>query len=95
MKLDLKSSGLTFTGTSTTKKTTYHVELEFYAEIDPENSKINHTPANVQLVIRKKELKAEYWPRLLKTDKKMHYLKTDFDKVSGETRKFLFFVKIH
>jgi hypothetical protein len=34
------------------------------------------------LVLRKKELKEEYWPRLLKDSKKVHYLKTDFDKVS-------------
>jgi hypothetical protein len=33
-------------------------------------------------VLRKKELKEEYWPRLLKDSKKVHYLKTDFDKVS-------------
>lgn len=32
-------------------------------------------------MLRKKELKTEYWPRLLKDSKKMHFLKTDFDKV--------------
>ena len=32
--------------------------------------------------LRKKEMKEEYWPRLLKDNKKMHFLKTDFDKVS-------------
>jgi len=32
-------------------------------------------------VLRKKELKEKYWPRLLKESKKMHFLKTDFDKV--------------
>jgi hypothetical protein len=51
------------------------------------------------LVLRKKELKEEYWPRLLKDNKKVHYLKTDFDKVSysitavikaGGTRKLIF-----
>lgn len=26
-------------------------------------------------------MKEEYWPRLLKESKKMHFLKTDFDKV--------------
>jgi hypothetical protein len=81
LKLDLKPAGLTFTGESTSKKTTYHLELEFYAEIDVENSKTHHTPANIQLVLRKKELKPEYWPRLLKDSAKVHYLRTDFDKV--------------
>jgi len=81
LKLDLQPSKLTFTGTSESKKTTYHLEMEFYGEIDVENSKTHHTPANISFILRKKELKAEYWPRLLKSDKKVHYLRTDFDKV--------------
>jgi len=80
LKLELKPQGLTFTGHSDSLKRTYHLELEFYAEIDEANSKVNHTGKNVELKLRKKELKAEYWPRLLKDDKKVHYLKTDFDK---------------
>jgi hypothetical protein len=56
------------------------VELEFYAEIDEKESKVHHTDKNVELVLRKKELKAEFWPRLLKDAQKMHFLKTDFDK---------------
>jgi len=80
LKLDLTPTKLTFTGTSDSKKTTYHVELEFYAEIDPANSKTHHTAANIQMVLRKKDLKDEYWPRLLKDSKKAHFLRTDFDK---------------
>jgi hypothetical protein len=57
------------------------VDLDFYAEIDPKESKIHHTPRDIELVLRKKELKQEYWPRLLKDSKKMHFLKTNFDKV--------------
>lgn len=48
-----------------------------------ENSKTNHTSAKVEFVLRKKELKEEFWPRLLKDSKKMHFLKTDFDKVGA------------
>ncbi|KAG5927262.1 hypothetical protein E4U42_002413 [Claviceps africana] len=80
LQLDLKPSGLNFTGTSDTLKRKYHVELEFFAEIDPEESKIHHTAKNVEMKIQKKELKEEYWPRLLKESKKLHFLKTDFDK---------------
>ncbi|KAK5939393.1 p23 chaperone protein wos2 [Knufia obscura] len=80
LKLDITPTKLTFTGTSESKKTTYHVELEFYAEIDPENSKTHHTAANIQMVLRKKDMKEEYWPRLLKDSKKAHFLRTDFDK---------------
>lgn len=82
LKLELSPTTLKFTGASDTKKTTYHLEIEFYGEIDVDNSKTHHTAANIQMVLRKKELKAEYWPRLLKSDKKVHYLRTDFDKVS-------------
>lgn len=79
--INLKSTSLTFTGRSEPKKTTYHVELEFYAEIDVENSKTHVSGANVHFVLRKKELKEEFWPRLLKESKRVHFLKTDFDKV--------------
>jgi len=87
--VDLKSTSLTFTGTSTTKKTTYHLELEFWGEIDVENSKTHHTSSKVEFVLRKKEMKEEYWPRLLKESKKVHFLKTDFDKVGKEIRSSL------
>jgi hypothetical protein len=80
LKLDLKSQSLTFTGHSDSLKKTYHLELEFYAEIDEAESKVNHTGKNVELKLRKKELDEAYWPRLLKDSKKVHFLKTDFDK---------------
>ncbi len=80
LKLDLKPEGLTFTGHSDTLKKTYHLELAFYADIDVDDSKVNHTAKNVELKLRKKELDDAYWPRLLKDAKKVHFLKTDFDK---------------
>jgi hypothetical protein len=86
MKLDLQPTKLSFSGTSTSKKVSYQVELEFYAEIDPAESKIHHTGRDIELVLRKKELKEEYWPRLLKEPRKLHFLKTDFDKVSDLAR---------
>ncbi|OQE31172.1 hypothetical protein PENSTE_c001G02816 [Penicillium steckii] len=78
-KLSLTSNNVSFTGPSG-KGVTYSVSLDLYGEIDPENSKVNHTDREVELVLRKKELKMEYWPRLLKDSKKVHFLKTDFDK---------------
>ncbi|EAT77510.1 hypothetical protein SNOG_14967 [Parastagonospora nodorum SN15] len=80
LKLDLKETSLSFKGPSTSKKVTYAIDIDFYAEIDPKESKISHSGRDVSLVLRKKELKEEYWPRLLKDSKKVHYLKTDFDK---------------
>ncbi|KFZ10362.1 hypothetical protein V502_08162 [Pseudogymnoascus sp. VKM F-4520 (FW-2644)] len=80
LKLDIKPTGVTFSGKSDSLKKSYHVELELFAEIDVDHSKINHTSKNIELVLRKKEAKEEFWPRLLKDSKKVHYLKTDFDK---------------
>jgi len=80
LKLDLTPTRLIFTGTSDTKKTTYHLDLEFYGEIDVENSKTNHSAKDIEMILRKKELKEEYWPRLLKDKAKVHFLRTDFDK---------------
>jgi hypothetical protein len=79
-KLDLNPQVLTFTGHSDTLKKTYHVELEFYDEINTDESSVHHTPKNIEMKLQKKELKEEYWPRLLKDAKKVHFLKTDFDK---------------
>ena len=81
IQLDLQPNTLQFQGYSETKKATYAVKLEFYAEIDPSASKINHTPRDVEIVLQKKELEQQFWPRLLKDKAKVHFLKTDFDKV--------------
>lgn len=78
--LKIAAKNVSFTGSSK-KGVKYHVSLDLYSEIDPENSKVNHNDREVELILRKKELKEEYWPRLLATDKKMHFLKTNFDKV--------------
>jgi len=79
-KLDLKPTTLAFSGTSNTLKRDYTLNLEFYDEIDVDASKISHTARNVELVLRKKELKEEFWPRLLKEPKKLQFVKTDFDR---------------
>ncbi|KAM3079552.1 p23 chaperone protein wos2 [Clarireedia jacksonii] len=80
LKVDVKSQSLSFSGYSESLKRAYAVELEFYAEIDESATRINHTMKNVQFVLKKKELKEEFWPRLLKDGKKVHFIKTDFDK---------------
>lgn len=85
LKLDLQSSSLEYTGYSESKKATYHVKMDLFAEIDPKESKINHSSRWTELVLQKKELNEEYWPRLLKDKQKVHYIKTNFDKVRNIT----------
>jgi len=80
LKLNVTETGITFDGHSDSLKRDYHLELEFYAEVDPSTAKTVHTMKNIAIKLQKKELKEEYWPRLLKEAKKAHFLKTDFDK---------------
>jgi hypothetical protein len=81
IKVDVQPTSLTFTGYSETKKANYHVELQLYKEIDPSASKTHHSARAVEFVLQKKDLEEEYWPRLLKDKQRVHFLKTDFDKV--------------
>jgi len=80
IKLDVQPGYLDFTGYSESKKANYHVKLDLYKEIDPSASKTHHTSRSVEFVLQKKDLEVEFWPRLLKDAKKVHVLKTDFDK---------------
>lgn len=78
--LDIQPQSISFSGTSSSLKRQYEVTLDLYDEINVDETKINHTAKNLELVLRKKQLKEEYWPRLIKDNKKLHFLKTDFDK---------------
>lgn len=64
--VELKADRLTFKGTSEGKE--YATDLEFFAEVDPEDagSKYDIKPRNIHFHIMKKDKDAEYWPRLLK-----------------------------
>ncbi|KAM0788454.1 hypothetical protein ACM66B_001588 [Microbotryomycetes sp. NB124-2] len=87
-KLDIRPTKLSFSGhskqvggTGTAAKaepTTYSFDLDLFAEV--EEVKRNLTGKSLQLVLRKKEAKEDYWPRLTKDKVKLNFLKTDFDK---------------
>jgi len=62
LKLDLKEQSLSFTGHSDSLKRTYHVVLDFYDEIDPKESKVNHSDKNVEIVLRKKSSRRSSGP---------------------------------
>ncbi|KAL0063259.1 p23 chaperone protein wos2 [Marasmius tenuissimus] len=58
----------------------YEFELEFFSDIVPEESKKSLNSRSLSLILRKKELKEEYWPRLTKEKVKNAFVKTDFSK---------------
>ncbi|KAL1407073.1 p23 chaperone protein wos2 [Vanrija albida] len=55
-------------------------DLDLWAEIDPTATKKHVTSRAIVLVLRKKELNAEYWPRLTKEKPNRNWIKTDFSK---------------
>lgn len=84
--LDLQPSGLDFSGKGGVpgSQKQYAFHLDFFAEIDPQASKIHQTSKSIYLVLRKKETKSDYWPRLSRDKVRMHNVKTDFDKWRDE-----------
>ncbi|EPY51912.1 hypothetical protein SPOG_00334 [Schizosaccharomyces cryophilus OY26] len=58
----------------------YAVQIDFFKEIDTENSKYSLTGRNIFFVLYKKELQEEFWPRLTKEKLRLHWLRTDFER---------------
>ncbi|KAK9463459.1 HSP20-like chaperone [Lipomyces oligophaga] len=77
--ISLSPASLSYSGTSASGKE-YAIEIEFFEEIEPEKSTYHTTGRDSFFILRKKATKDEFWPRLLKDKRKMHWLKTDFDK---------------
>jgi len=66
---------LTFNGESEGK--TYTLDLDFFGEVDKENSKWVLDTRHIFLNIKKKE-KGPYWNYLLKDKQKLNYIGTDW-----------------
>ncbi|CAP38028.2 Protein CBG21192 [Caenorhabditis briggsae] len=80
-KLEGEGNKLFFQGSSKTDK--YETTLEFFDEID--GASVKHTGSStrvVEITIQKKTPK--WWPRLLATKGKVHWLKVDFGKWKDE-----------
>eukprot|EP00745_Piridium_sociabile_P043932 TRINITY_DN90799_c0_g1_i1.p1 TRINITY_DN90799_c0_g1~~TRINITY_DN90799_c0_g1_i1.p1 ORF type:complete len:174 (+),score=42.94 TRINITY_DN90799_c0_g1_i1:46-567(+) len=77
---ELKGQTFYFSGKGGTENVTHEVKLELYGEIDPEKSKCHLSDRQAFFTIMKKDPTASYWPRLTKEQKKLHYLKTDFNR---------------
>jgi len=81
-KIDLSSDKLVFSGKGGSNDQKYEVTVEFFGELDVDESRYLVQPRNIPMVLMKKEEK--YWDRLLKEKTKVHWLKTDFDKWRDE-----------
>jgi len=80
--LDVSATTVYFKGTGPENKT-YENTLELYEEVDVEKSKKAVRDRCIEMLLVRKE-KGAYWPRLLKTKNKQHWLKVDFTKWKDE-----------
>jgi len=82
--VDLKSNSLHFKGKGGTGNTDHEFSMEFNKDINVEDSKYGSNGREILFTLPKTEEAQGFWPRLLKDSKKVHYLKTDFDKWRDE-----------
>jgi len=80
--LNISEDKVYFKGTGGDKKT-YENTLELYQPIDPEKSRKAIRDRNIEMLLIRKESGA-YWPSLLKSKVKQHWLKVDFLKWKDE-----------
>jgi prostaglandin-E synthase len=82
-EIKIEGDKLIFKGIGGADKKNYEVTLEFFKEIDSEKARRTPNDRVVQFVLPKKE-SGPFWPRLLKEQKKLPWLKVDFDKWKDE-----------
>ncbi|XP_060066944.1 prostaglandin E synthase 3-like [Ylistrum balloti] len=82
-KIEINENSFYFGGKGGPEKKDYEVKIDFYKEVIPSDSKYKVLPRNVPCVIKKKD-DGEFWPRLTKDAKKVHWIKTDFAKWKDE-----------
>ncbi|KAI6133412.1 HSP20-like chaperone [Pisolithus croceorrhizus] len=84
LKYDLTPTSIKFEADAraATNAETKHYEfsLDLYDDIIPELSKHKLTSRSFTAVLRKKNKKLEFWPRLTKEKLKTPFIKTDFEK---------------
>lgn len=78
-KIEIRDNNVIFSGTRGSDDAKFGVSLELYGAVDAEKSKISVGHRDISLVLAKAE-EGPFWPRLLKTTQKMHYVHTDFSK---------------
>ncbi|KAF5392503.1 hypothetical protein D9757_002137 [Collybiopsis confluens] len=84
-KFGLSETTLTFSATAGDaskgiEERDYSFEIEFYKEVNATESTKRLNSRSLYLVLRKKDLQEEYWPRLTKEKVKNSHIKTDFSK---------------
>jgi len=82
-KLNIESKKIIFSGKNEQSNKEYVLDLELYGEVNSEKYKMKASDADIQLCLTRAE-EGHYWPRLIETKTKCHFLKTDFNKWKDE-----------
>lgn len=82
--IDVEPQMIHFKGIGGTEKKLHEVTINLYDEIDPSKTSKNAGDRIIELVLVKKQ-SGPYWPRLVKENTKMHWLKSDFNKWADES----------
>ena len=77
-KIDLTPNQLKFSGASGEKK--YEANIEFFADVVPEDSKWTKTGFHLFFVLSKKAQDEAFWPRVTKEKVKNQYISVDWAK---------------
>ncbi|XP_013773446.1 prostaglandin E synthase 3-like [Limulus polyphemus] len=81
--IKLEKDKLYFRGIGGTEMKDHEITLDFFKEIKPDDSKYLVKGREVEFILIKAD-EGPYWKRLLKDDKKHHWLKVDFNKWRDE-----------
>lgn len=82
--IKIEKESVYFKGTNAQDNKVHEVNILLYGAVDPENSAFVNKGRCIEMLLRKENKNAPYWPSLTKDKKKPHYLKIDFNKWRDE-----------
>ena len=77
---DISDTSLDLKAKSTTTEEEYDLHIDFFKEIEASSVRQTITGSHIFVVLEKKDLEEEYWPRLTKDKIKYRNIRTDFDR---------------
>ena len=83
-KVIIEKDKVVFSGKGGTDGKLHNLTLDLFGEVKTDDSKYFVRGRGVEVVLMKADTDGQYWKRLLKDDKKHHWLRVDFDKWQDE-----------
>merc|ERR1712011_40192 len=83
MGIKVESDKLFFKGVGGPEKKQHELTINFFKDIDTKKSKYAARDRVIEFALEKKD-SGPYWKRLVKEEKKQHWLKVDFNKWKDE-----------